>query len=150
MKTNDGEIRLSLRDVHTLSSIFFKNLQTRLKQLHFSNHDVSSSRSLELEELKLLIRCCMVSLTFDEPQEHLFESGKFLLLMFKKLSLLEVCNGNADLKKSNSCQCMCSGESSIESFAKVASLSSLEIFNPCISSVTVILEVNIYCFFWHT
>ncbi|KAI3824448.1 hypothetical protein L1987_05908 [Smallanthus sonchifolius] len=142
IETNEGEVRVSLRDVHTLSSILFKNLQKRLKQLHSSKHDVSATRSLELEELNLLIRCCMVTLTLCVPQEHLLESGRRLLLIFKKLSLLEVAE-NADFKKSLSCQCMCSGEITSNYFAEVASLSSLELFDTCIPSITTILEVII-------
>lgn len=143
MKTNDGEVRLSLRDVYTFSNFLFKDLQRRLKQLHSSKHDVSPSRSLELVELNLLIRCCMVTLTFCVPQQHLLESGRILLLLFKKLSLLEVAgsHGNVDFKKSHSCQCMYSDEKSSDSFAKVASLSSLELFESCVPSITAILEV---------
>ena len=141
MKTNEGEVRLSLRDVYTLSNILFKDLQRRLKQLHSSKHDVSATRSLELEELKILIRCCMVTLTFRVPQQHLLESGRVLLLIFKTLSLLEIAEGGHGNVKSLSCQCMYSGENSSNSFAKIASLSSLQIFEPCVPSITAILEV---------
>ncbi|KAL8229206.1 hypothetical protein R6Q57_014106 [Mikania cordata] len=142
IEANEGKIRVNLRDVYKLSSLLFKNLQKRLKQLHSSKHDVSASRSFELEELNLLMRCCMVTLTFCVPQKHLLESGRFLLLMFKRLSLLEVLE-NADSKKSISCQCMCSGEITFDYFAEVASLSSLELFDTCIPSITSILEVII-------
>lgn len=140
LETNGGEIRVSLGDVYTLSTILFKNLQKLLKQLHSSKHDVSTTRSLELEELNLLIRCCMVTLTFSVPQEHLLASGRFLLLLFKKLSLLEVAE-NADFKNSCSCQCMHCGEVTANYFAEVASLSSLDIFDTCIPSITAMLEV---------
>ncbi|KAJ9567508.1 hypothetical protein OSB04_003474 [Centaurea solstitialis] len=143
MKTSEGEVRLSLRDVYTLSNILFKDLQRRLKQLHSSNHDVSATRSLELEELKILIRCCMVTLTLRVPQQHLLESGRVLLMIFKKLSLLEVAEGGHGYVNSLSCQCMYSGENSSNSFAKVASLSSLQLFEPCVPSITAILEVLI-------
>ncbi|KAK1416874.1 hypothetical protein QVD17_25991 [Tagetes erecta] len=142
LETNEGEVRVSLGDVYMLSSVLFKKLQKRLKQLHFSKHDVSATRSLELEELSLLIRCFMVTLTFSLPQEHLLESGRFLLLLFKKLSLLDVAE-NVDFKKSCSCQCMYSDKRTSDHFAEVASLSSLEIFDTCIPSITAMLEVII-------
>ncbi|KVH07109.1 uncharacterized protein LOC112504409 [Cynara cardunculus var. scolymus] len=146
MKTNEGEVRLSLRDVCTLSNVLFKDLQRRLKQLHSSKHDVSATRSLELEQLNLLIRCCMVTLTFRVPQQHLLDSGRVLLLIFKMLSLLEVAeggHGNVNFNKSLSCQCMYSGENYSDSFAKVSSLSSLELFEPCVPFITAILQVVI-------
>nr|XP_043616973.1 uncharacterized protein LOC122588827 [Erigeron canadensis] len=121
-------------------------LQKRLTELHSSKHDVSTRRSLELEELNLLIRCCMLTLTFSVPQKHLLESGRVLLLILKKLTLLEVaggCHGNADSKKSHSCQCIYSGGNSSDSFVKFATLSSLELFDSCIPSITLILEVVI-------
>ncbi|KAL7603522.1 hypothetical protein Lser_V15G19150 [Lactuca serriola] len=131
MKTNEGEVRLSLRDLCRLSNTLFKDLEKRLKQLH----DVS----LQLEEVNLLIRCCVITLTmaFHLPQKHFLESGRAFLLIFKKLSLLQV----ADMKNSHSsCQCMCIGENSSDSFAEVA---SLHLFHPCIPSITTILEVFI-------
>ncbi|XP_076883377.1 uncharacterized protein LOC143532131 [Bidens hawaiensis] len=79
----------------------------------------------------------MVTLTCHVPQEHLLESGRFLLLLFKMLSLLQV----AGFKKSGSCQCMCSGEITSDYSAEVASLSSLELFDTCLPSITTLLEV---------
>lgn len=146
VKTDDGDVRLTFRDVYTLSSVLFKVLKKRLMQLHSSKHDVTPSQSLELEEVNLLIRCCLVSLTLRVPQEHFLESGRVFLLIFKKLSLLEVTLGsheNADYNKSHSCQCMYIGEKSSDSFAKVASLSSLELSCQCIPSMRAILEVLI-------
>ncbi|XP_076914479.1 uncharacterized protein LOC143573501 [Bidens hawaiensis] len=139
IETTEGEVNVSLREAYTLSRTLFKNLKNRLKQLHSSKHDVTATRTLELEELNLLLRCCMVTLTLHVPQEHLLESGRFLLLLFKKLSLLEV----ADVKKSGSCQCMCSGEITSDYSAEVAPLSSLELFDTCLPSITTLLEVII-------
>ena len=141
IKTNDDEVLFSLQDVYTLSSILFKDLKNRLTQLHCSKHGVSASGSLELEELSLLIRCCMVILTLHVPQEHLLESGRVLILVSKKLSLFEAAGHNNHSKQFLCCQCMCSGENPEDSFAEVASVSSLELFDPCIPSITTIHEV---------
>ncbi|KAL4564209.1 hypothetical protein LXL04_028265 [Taraxacum kok-saghyz] len=143
MKTNEGEVRVSLRDLYTLSNILFKNLQKRLKQLELWKHDALTSQSLELQELNLLIRCCIVTLTFPLPQQHLLEKGRFFLVMFKKLCLLETCHKSIDFKSLDSCQCMYIGANSSNSFAEVASLSSLDLFDPCIPSITTLLEVVI-------
>ncbi|KAJ0770542.1 hypothetical protein HanPI659440_Chr07g0258791 [Helianthus annuus] len=142
IETNDGEISASLRDVYTLSRVLFQNLRKRLKHLHSTKHHVSATRSLELEELNLLIRCCMVTLTICVDQQHLLESGRFLLLVFKKLTLLDVAE-KADFERTFSCQCMHSGEIASDYFAEVASLSSLELFDTCIPSITALLEVII-------
>ncbi|GJT27543.1 NAD(P)H-quinone oxidoreductase subunit T, chloroplastic [Tanacetum coccineum] len=143
IKTNDDEVLFSLQDVYTLSSILFKDLQKRLTHLHCSTHGVSTSRSLELEQLSLLIRCCMVILTFHVPQEHLLKSGRLLILLIKKLSLLEVAGHNNHSNHFLSCQCMYSGENPQDSFAEVASVSSLELFDPCIAYSTTIHEMLI-------
>ncbi|PWA78018.1 hypothetical protein CTI12_AA188020 [Artemisia annua] len=134
IKTNDDEVLFSLQDVYTFSSILFKYLQKRLTQLHCSKHGVSASQSVELKELCLLIRCCLVILTFHVPQEHLLESGRVIL------SLLEVAGHNNHSNQFLCCQCTYSGENPEDSFAEVASVSS---FDPCIPSITTIHEVLI-------
>lgn len=150
------DMEVDFRDVQKLSEILFQELDGRFKQFFTDIHNVNSDTVMcadALEELVLLLRCCMVILnllTYD--QSLLLEKGRVLLLILKVLVSLNhgenESNGRSTcirVEKVVSRQCAfddgdtgCT-TSVAEDFA--ASLCFLETSDPCRPFLCALLEV---------
>ncbi|KAG6659244.1 hypothetical protein I3843_03G016700 [Carya illinoinensis] len=150
------DMEVDFRDVQKLSEILFKELDGRFKRFFSDLHDVKSDTVMSadaLEELALLLRCCMVILNLlDFDQDLLLEKGRVLLLVLKVLISLKSgeneSNGRSTsvrVEKIVSRQCAfddgdtgCT-TSVAEDFA--ASLCFLEPSDPCRPFLCALLEV---------
>lgn len=141
-----------------LSDILFEELDRRFKLFFSDLHELSYSgtdiRTGVVEELTLLLRCCMVILRLLEcGQNLLLEKGRVLLFIVKVLTSLDAigdCESESERRKRRSCfsfeksvlrECGDVGctTSVAEDFA--ASLCFLEPSDPCRPFLCALLEV---------
>lgn len=156
--SNSSPPEADFRDVHKLSDILFEELDRRFKRFFSDLYELSYSgtdiRTGVVEELTLLLRCCMVILNLLAcDQNLLLEKGRVLLFIVKVLISLDAigdCESENGRRKRRSCFCFeksVSGEcgdggcttSVAEDFA--ASLSFLEPSDPCRPFLCALLEV---------
>ncbi|XP_062152993.1 uncharacterized protein LOC133861263 [Alnus glutinosa] len=157
-RSNSSEA--DFRDVHKLSDILFEELDRRFKRFFSDLHELSYSgtdmRTGVVEELTLLLRCCMVILNLVAcDQNLLLEKGRVLLFVVKVLISLDAignCESESEserrkrrscvsFEKSVSLECGDGGctTSVAEDFA--ASLCFLEPSDPCRPFLCALLEV---------
>lgn len=147
--------------MHKLSDILFEELDRRFKRFFSDLHELSYSgtdmRTGVVEELTLLLRCCMVILNLLAcDQNLLLEKGRVLLFIVKVLISLDAignCESEGEsergkrrrscvsFEKSVSLECGDGGctTSVAEDFA--ASLCFLEPSDPCRPFLCALLEV---------
>lgn len=95
------------QDIHRLSSIIFRNLEDRFKQYFIcikkiSSHSTSRKKNTlplgfwdQIEELTLLLRCCLLILTWPGfDQNIILEKVKFLLMVLRRLIFFNVSRRN--------------------------------------------------------
>ncbi|PON85033.1 2-isopropylmalate synthase [Trema orientale] len=149
--------KLRAKDRRSVAEILFLELDSRFRVFFSVLCDVSAIRAdqgtilgsdmwASVDELTLLLRCCLVILTLVDP-EVLFEKTQFLLLLLKKLISLVISGGNernsSTFHKSVSRECSYRDASCATSVSEdfVASLSILEPSHPCHPPLLAVLEV---------
>ncbi|KAF5732801.1 hypothetical protein HS088_TW17G00333 [Tripterygium wilfordii] len=96
--------QLQFKGTYTISSVLFKELDRRFRELFSDSHEVSASlahrhadlhmdMSTSAEELTMLLRCCMVILTFLGP-EHRLLMGQDIVSVLSRL--VSICVSEAD------------------------------------------------------
>ncbi|KAF5744232.1 hypothetical protein HS088_TW08G00830 [Tripterygium wilfordii] len=126
------EFKMQVKGKYTLSSMLFKELDGRFRELFSDSHEVSASlvhrhadqhmgMSTYAEGLTVLLRCCMVILTFLGPDHHL-RMGQDILSVLSRL--ISICISQADDR------------------SLVASTCISEPYDPCRALLCTLLEVS--------
>lgn len=93
-------------EICSLSNVLFKECDSRFNQLFYAYEQGQGFSGLHLsayiEELTLLLRCCMVILTLSwvSDQKVLIQNGQVLLLILSRLISVEVSWGNEKMESS--------------------------------------------------
>lgn len=93
-------------EICSLSNVLFKECDGRFNQLFYAYEQGQGFSGLHLlayiEELTLLLRCCMVILTLSwvSDQKVLIQNGQVLLLILSRLISVEVSRGNEKTESS--------------------------------------------------
>ncbi|XP_059450360.1 uncharacterized protein LOC132181247 isoform X2 [Corylus avellana] len=152
-RSNSSPPEADFKDVHKLSDILFEELDRRFKRFFSDLHELSYSgtdiRTGVVEELTLLLRCCLVILSLLACDQNLLsEKGRVLLFIVKVLTSLDAIGDcererrkSFSFEKSVSRECGDGGctTSVAEDFA--ASLCFLEPSDPCRPFLCSLLEV---------
>ncbi|KAJ7949693.1 2-isopropylmalate synthase [Quillaja saponaria] len=152
-------LKLNFKDLRNLCDNLFQELDSKFKLLVSALHDVSASGSCELsenkshlwaivQELSLVLRCCLVSLTLiDSDQQFLLEKCRYFICMLKILlsfDVKEASKGDCESFKkfvAHKCTYADNGCTAtvVEEF--VACISFLEPSDPCRPFLCAVLEV---------
>lgn len=144
-------------DIRHLSDILFQELDTRFKELFSALHDVSAHIWTTVEELTLLLRCCMVILILiASDQSLLIQKGRLLLSIYSRLISIEFGAGGGNdkncvtFKKLVSHECVYVNDDSTTSVTEqfVACICLLEPSDPAYAFLCAALEVYMYMYFF--
>jgi leucine-rich PPR motif-containing protein len=156
MKLKKCRLNFELKDINCLSDILFKQLEDRFHGLFSAlhEHNVSAAdngKCFLIEELTLLLRCCLVMLVLIEhDQPLLIQKGLGILSMLSRLVATELSgrNGKSSItfKKLTSRQSVSDDCTTSITEEFIASLCLWKPSDPRYAFLCAVLEVDLFVF----